>query len=183
MRLSTQISSCRAKVQSLTQAQSIFSFLGIWTWEESCVFRGLLDVRMPTISYWWETQICLGSLRGSLDAVFFLRFCDKCNALLGNQVLSLNQFQLFARLLPIIIATTVCRPCLHAQSLRHLRLFAIPWTVAHQALSMEFSGQEYWSKLPFSPPGDIPDPWIQPESPVSPALAGRFFTTEPPGKP
>ena len=35
----------------------------------------------------------------------------------------------------------------------------------------------------FPPPGDLPKPGIQPESPVSPALAGRFFTTEPPGKP
>ena len=61
--------------------------------------------------------------------------------------------------------------------------FVIPWTVAHQApLFMEFSRQEYWSGLPFPPPGDLPDPGIEPGSPVSPALAGRFFTTEPPGK-
>ena len=48
---------------------------------------------------------------------------------------------------------------------------------------MEFSRQEYWSGLPFSTPGDLPDPRIKPTSPVSPALAGRFFTTGPPGKP
>ena len=53
------------------------------------------------------------------------------------------------------------------------------WTVAHQApLSMGFSRQEYWSKLPF-PPGDLPDPGTEPMSSVFPALAGRFFTTEP----
>ena len=46
-----------------------------------------------------------------------------------------------------------------------------------------FSSQEYWSELPFPTPGDIPDPESEPESPVSPALAGGFFTTEPPGKP
>ena len=46
-------------------------------------------------------------------------------------------------------------------SLSHVQLFAIPWTVAHQApLSMEFSRQEYWSGLPFSPPGDLPNPGI-----------------------
>ena len=40
-----------------------------------------------------------------------------------------------------------------------------PWTVACQApLSMEFSRQEYWSGLPFPPPGNLPDPWIKPES-------------------
>ena len=46
-----------------------------------------------------------------------------------------------------------------------------PWTVACQApLSIEFSRQEQWSGLPFPPPGDLPDPEIEPESPVSPAL-------------
>ena len=48
---------------------------------------------------------------------------------------------------------------------------------------MEFSRQEYWSWLPFPPPGDLPDPGIEPTSPASPALAGGFFTTEPPGEP
>jgi len=47
-------------------------------------------------------------------------------------------------------------------------------------LSMEFSRQEYWSRLPFSPSGDLLDPGIEP---VSPALAGGFFTTEPPENP
>ena len=58
-----------------------------------------------------------------------------------------------------------------------------PWTVACQApLSMGFSRQEYWSGLPFSPPGDFLDPGIKPTSSVSPALAGGFFITElPPG--
>ena len=58
-----------------------------------------------------------------------------------------------------------------------------PWTVAHQApLSLGFSRQEYWSGLPFPPPGDLPDPGIEAKSPMSPALTGGFFTTEPPGK-
>ena len=58
------------------------------------------------------------------------------------------------------------------------------WTVALQALlSMEFYRQEYWSGLPSSSAGDFPNPEIEPASPVSPALAGRSFTTEPPGKP
>ena len=43
--------------------------------------------------------------------------------------------------------------------------------------------QEYWSGSPFPSPGDLPDFGIEPASPVSPALAGGFFTTEPPGKP
>ena len=59
--------------------------------------------------------------------------------------------------------------------------FAIPWAAVHQASPfMAFSRQEYWNGFPFPPPGDLPDPGIQPESP---ALAGGFFTTVPPGKP
>ena len=57
--------------------------------------------------------------------------------------------------------------------------FVTPWTVAHQApLSMGFPRQEYWSGLPFPFPGDLPNPRIEL---ASPALAGKFFTTEPPG--
>ena len=59
--------------------------------------------------------------------------------------------------------------------------FATPWTVAHQGpLSMEFPRQEYRSGLPFPSPGDLPDPGVKL---ASPALAGRFCTAEPSGKP
>ena len=65
--------------------------------------------------------------------------------------------------------------------LSHVRIFATPWTVSCQApLSIGFSRQEYWSGLPFPPPGDLPYPEVEP---MSPALTGGFFTTEPPGKP
>ena len=58
--------------------------------------------------------------------------------------------------------------------------FVSPWTIAHQApVSMGFPRQEYWSVLPFPSPGDLPVSDIEP---ISPALAGRIFTTEPPGK-
>ena len=68
--------------------------------------------------------------------------------------------------------------CVCAQSLSRVRLFAAPWTIAHQApLFMGFSRQEYWSGLSCSPPEDLPYPGIEPESLRSPALAGKFFTT------
>ena len=71
-----------------------------------------------------------------------------------------------------------------AQSLSGVQLSATPWTVARQAcLSMGFPRQEYWSGLPFPPPGDLPDPGMEPMSPASTALAGRFLTTVPPVKP
>ena len=56
----------------------------------------------------------------------------------------------------------------------------IPWTAAHQPMPMKFSRHQYWNGLSFPSPVDLPDPWIKP---TSPALVGRFFTTEPPGKP
>jgi len=48
---------------------------------------------------------------------------------------------------------------------------------------MEFSSQEYWSGLPFPTPRDLPNPGIEPTFFEYPALAGRVFTTEPPGEP
>ena len=59
----------------------------------------------------------------------------------------------------------------------HVRLCATPQTVAHQApLCMGFSSQEYWSELPSLPPENLPNPRIQPKSPVS-CIVGRFFTS------
>ena len=53
------------------------------------------------------------------------------------------------------------------KSLSHVRLFATPWTVAHQApLSVGFSREEYWSGLPFPSPGDLPNPGIELGSPA-----------------
>ena len=63
----------------------------------------------------------------------------------------------------------------------HVRLFATPWTVAHQApLSMGFSRQEYWSGLPFPSPEDLPNPGIEPGLP---ALHADSLPAEPQGKP
>ena len=67
------------------------------------------------------------------------------------------------------------------KSFSRVRLFATPWTVAHQAPpSMGFSRQEYWSGLLFPSLGDLPDPEIEPRSP---ALQADTLTSEPPGKP
>ena len=73
--------------------------------------------------------------------------------------------------------------CLHAKLLLVVSDSSTLWTVAHQApLSMRFSRQEYWCGLPVPPSRDLPDPGIESAFPMSPALAGRFFTTEPPRK-
>ena len=93
----------------------------------------------------------------------------------------------------------VCKPCLYtiwgtffnkhnfinanvlcyAYSLSHGQLFVTPWSVAHQApLSMGFPWQEYWSGLPCTPPGDLPNPGIELGSP---ALQADTLLSEPPG--
>ena len=74
---------------------------------------------------------------------------------------------------------TLC-VCECTQLLSHVPLFATPWTIAHQApLSIEFSRQASWSRLPRDPP----NPGIKSKSLDPAALTGRFFTTVPPGKP
>ena len=58
----------------------------------------------------------------------------------------------------------------------HVRLFATPWTIARQApLSLGFSRQEYWSGLPCPPPGDLPDPGIEPRSPSGQASTAQHY--------
>ena len=72
---------------------------------------------------------------------------------------------------------------LSAQSLRHAQVFEILWTMAFQVpLSTGFSRQEYWSGLPYPPPGNLPNPGIKPVSLMSLVLAGGFLTTGSPGK-
>ena len=79
---------------------------------------------------------------------------------------------------PLDVNTYIC------QSLSHVQLFVTSQTIAHQApLSMEFSSQEYWNGLLFPTPGDLSNSGVELVSLAPPALAGRFFTTEPPGKP
>ena len=86
----------------------------------------------------------------------------------------------------VCVCVCVCT-CVHTFTLLLccVQLLATPQTVAFQGpLSMGFSRQENWSGLPFPPPpGDLLNPGIKPASLESPALAGGFFTAEPPGKP
>ena len=65
-----------------------------------------------------------------------------------------------------------------------VQVFAAPWIAANQApLSTGFPWREHWSGFSFPPPGYLLNPGIEPTSLASPAPAGGFFTTEPPGKP
>ena len=139
-------------------------------------------------SRYWGFVLCQG-IWGSLLPTFFLKF-----------LLSEALFSLISKLgitdptwrsgvcvcLCVCVCVYVCVgvcvcgcACVHALS--HVQLFVTLWIVASQApLSVGFSQQEYWSGLPF--PRGLHDPGIEPTS-ASPALAGRFSTIEPPGKP
>ena len=76
---------------------------------------------------------------------------------------------------PVGVCVCVCV----CESLSRIRLFVIPWTIAHKPLlSLEFSRQEYWSGLPCPSPGDFPNPGIKPRSP---ALQADSLLSEPPG--
>ena len=74
--------------------------------------------------------------------------------------------------------------CCHFSCYVVLDGLATPWTVDCQALlSVGFPRQEFWSRLSFPSPGDLPYPGIEPTSPTPPASAAGFFITEPPQKP
>ena len=74
----------------------------------------------------------------------------------------------------------VVEPCVLCESLSPVQFFATPLTVTRQApLYIKFSRQEYWSGLPFSSPGALPDPGIESRSP---ALQADSLPSEPPGK-
>ena len=76
--------------------------------------------------------------------------------------------------------TSIYFAVIAVELLSHVQLFETLWTVDHQSpLSMGFPRQEYWRGLPFPPLGDLPNQGIEL---TSPALAGKFFTAEPPGK-
>ena len=76
--------------------------------------------------------------------------------------------------LPLASSDLACVP----SHFSHVWLFATLWTVAHWTpLSIAFPRYEYWSGLPCTSPGDLPNPRMEPASVASPALADRFFTT------
>ena len=80
-----------------------------------------------------------------------------------------------------VICCDFCCCCLVSKSCLS---FATPWTVSPPGSSVHGVFQEeYWRQLPFPPPGDLSNPGIEPESLGSHALAGGFFTTEPPERP
>ena len=149
-------------------------------WNRDIVLFGLItDLLLCQIP--WRKRCSNHSSTGSFmfrhpPAVFIRIFLHSLCLIIalnrpGHQ--ALNILELF-----VCVCVCVC-VCMHAFS--HVQLFVTPQTVALQApLSMGLSQQEYWSEFLFPTPGDLPNPKIQCMSPSSPALADRFFTSEPP---
>ena len=108
------------------------------------------------------------------DSMFYIKFYQELFIISKGHITSTNKtlVMIFTLLTDGGLVTDLCRT------------LATLWTVALQApLSMGFPRQEYWSELPFPSPGDLPDPAIKPETSCVSCIAGRCFTTEPPGKP
>ena len=115
------------------------------------------EIKLPTFAGWWKKQE--SSRKTSLSALLTMP-----KPLTVWITINCGKFWKWKKV----------------KSLSRIQLFATLWTVAHQAPPpMGFSRQEYWSGLPFSSPGDLPDPRIEPRSP---ALQADALTSEPPGK-
>ena len=126
-----------------------------WPQVDNCIFRKLKSQECLFAQFWNGLMWKLGTF--------------KC----------FYSLLLFSKYLYILTFYTICFESVLVLS--HVRLFVISWNVAHQApRSIGFPRQEYWSGLPFPAPEDLSHPEIEP---TSPALAGGFSTTEPPGKP
>ena len=119
--------------------------------------------------------MCLGVI--SLNSHFFFLFGGG-SYFLGFLNLDVSFFPRLGKFSAIISLNSTCSPfdillgplCMPSH-FSHVWLFVILWTIDPQVpFSMGFSGQEYWSRLLFPSPGDLPDPRIEP-------AVGRFFTT------
>ena len=138
-----------------------------------------LPIALPSTQI-WSTHSQVDFL--VISHTSYLSYCSEINFIMPRKPLCLeaNICSVKFRIKKYILVTFQ-GSFLSLLLLSRVWLFATPWTTVRQVpLSLEFPRQEYWSGLPFPALGDLPRPGFEP---VSPALAGRFFTTEPPGKP
>ena len=128
-------------------------------------------------SLWSDTVICSSYLYVQSMFYFYQIYFLLEYIILINVKINYCRWSIIYK--KYILSSLFSYPLSEVKPLSHVRLFATPWTVAHQASpSMECSKHEYWSGLPFSSPGDRPDPGIEPRSP---ALDADALPSEPPG--
>ena len=189
MRVTMLIQDHRSKGGHMIQTVSIFTFpknMQLYSRERISYhsFGGWINSNGKVLSCWWPYFLSCGigsretSLRGEEKKRIQSMRDWGAVTVLGPQLQFIPVLSsVFTQDITMHLITRVCA----CSVVCHVQLFVIPWTVVCQIpLSMEFCRQEYWSGLPFPPPGDLPNPRTEP---VSPALADGFFTTEPPGKP
>ena len=160
----------------------------LWGFQLNCFVTLQLKFFIPNLTFYWKNfkVLPLYSDYISIYAPCFVhrKICCKCE---GHSIPACFGYNSYGSIYvwyitnksTVLYMMYVCA-CVYVLS--HVLLFETAWTVACEAsLSMGFSRQEYWSGLPFPPPGDLSDPGTEPASLASPALAGIFFTTVPPG--
>ena len=131
---------------------------------------------------WLKILCAVGLVITLITCLFlysFLAFSpwSLCLPLWESLPLFYSQVYLISYLIKQSLKSPSLPPCMLG-CFSHVQLFVTSWTVTHLApLSMGFSRQEHWSGLPCPLPRALPDPGIKPSSLMSPALAGRFFTT------
>ena len=146
---------------------SILTWKSLWTEEpDSLQFMGLQEVKHDLVTeYAVNTHVLI-------TLILQLKFC----------YIFFSSIYLLIYLSKIHLTFCAFQSKLQIYSV--MSDFVSLWTISRQSpLSMEFSRQEYWSEVPFPPPGGLLDPGIKPMSLAFLALAGEFFTTTAPGNP
>ena len=146
---------------------SILTWKSLWTEEpDSLQFMGLQEVKHDLVTeYAVNTHVLI-------TLILQLKFC----------YIFFSSIYLLIYLSKIHLTFCAFQSKLQIYSV--MSDFVSLWTISRQSpLSMEFSRQEYWSEVPFPPPGGLLDPGIKPMSLAFLALAGEFFTTITPGNP
>jgi len=166
-----------------------FSVISTWLWFFDCV-----AIIEKSYAFWWPIRLTAIPIYIDLSEITRYYKCEPPKLVIQPS-LSIDR-DIVSRTHPywsplcnvgIVFAHNICTPS-HIYTLNHLcavlsrfscvQLFSTLWIVAHQApLSVGFSRQEYWSGLPWPPAGYLPNPGIELETLISPALAGGFFTT------
>ena len=172
---------CQTKHDSLWCSSFL---LGIWNSNSQLAWRTLFGISY-TLSLLRHISTIFLYLKNSLLAFTLDRFMAWIK---NSRFIAVASHPLLLPPPLLYFSPVLCPLWSEVKSLRHVRLFVIPWTlcdpldcIAHQApLSLGFSRQEYWSGLPFPSPGDLPDPGIEPRSPT---LQADALTSEPLGKP
>ena len=156
-----------------------YSFYNLHLIHSSYLFVSLFNFNFAI--FWWNSQffhlfiICFAVSLSILNTITWKFLTNNYNKKQLCICFNYFFFSLFLNSCSCLLLKLVI---FLACQIWHIK-FSDPRTVAHQAhLSMELSRQEHWSGLPFPSPGDLSHPGIKPASLASPALAGRFFTSQ-----